>query len=251
MSEPNFRHAVLLDDAKPKPKKHPPGTVVALASETGRYTRFAVCMQALSFNIPAGTAVKWMLGSDISESRNQACDEIEGEWVWFIDDDHAFREDVLLRLLDRDVDIVTPICLRRSNPFLPVPAENDTFLRLSDHRPDELVEVQHAGSSGMLVRKRVLDALEPPYFELGHREGDGNRVSEDVSFCRKAQAAGFKVHVDMSVRLGHITTAIVWPVWSEEHDRWLTGFTVADGAQLYIEPVEIDPEGEPEADDPS
>lgn len=238
--EPDFTdaRAVLLD----KPEPMTAGTVVALAGEAGRYTRFAICMQALSFRLPPGTAVRWTLGSDIAESRNQACEEIEGDWIWFIDDDHAFRDDVLLSLLARNVDIVTPICLRRAQPFLPVPAEHGDFLNLANHGPDDLVEVNHGGSSGMLIRKRVLDAIEPPWFELG-RDENGARVSEDVNFCRRAQAAGFKVHVDLAVRLGHMTTAIIWPVWNEDEQRWLTGFTVADGAQLATEPAKVG--GEP------
>lgn len=221
-------------------KTHPRGTVVALASENGRYTRFSICMQALGFNLPAGSAVKWQVGSDIAESRNQACEEMEGDWIWFIDDDHAFRDDVLMKLLDRDVDIVTPICLRRMQPFLPIPSGMDgNFLDVAAQEPDALVEVLAAGSSGMLIRKRVLDALERPWFALDHR-GE-LPVSEDVNFCMRAREAGFKIHCDLGVRLGHITTAVVWPVYNEDMQAWLTGFTVADGAQLAIEPALIPP----------
>lgn len=234
---PDFeKAAVILKPKTDEPKRHPPGTVVALAGEAARYTRFAVCMQSLAYRVPAGSAISWVLGSDIPESRNQACADLGGEWVWFIDDDHSFRDDILLGLLDREVDIVAPICLRRNQPFLPVACVNGDFMRLDDHAPEALVEVEHTGSSGMLIRRNVIDALSEPWFELGEREGNGNRVSEDVWFCRKAREAGFKIHVDMRQRLAHLTTAAVWPVYSEEHERWLTGFTVADGAQLAIDP---------------
>ncbi len=208
-----------------------PGTVVVLSGETGRYTQFAICAQSLSHHLPPGSTVKWLLGSDIAEARNQACEQIHGDWVWFIDDDHAFEPDILLRLLTRDVDIVTPLCLRRTQPFLAIPCVDDGFMDLTRYGPDDLVEVDHAGSSGMLIRKCVIGAVEAPWFELG------NGISEDVNFCRKARQAGYTIHVDLAVRLGHITTAVVWPVWSEEEQRWLTGFTVADGAQLAIEPA--------------
>ncbi len=232
-----------LDDLEKQAKllKQPqnqPGTVVALAGETGRYTQFAICMQSLAFRVPHGSSIRWVMGNDIAESRNQACAEIDGDWIWFIDDDHAFQEDILVKLLSHGVDIVTPLCLRRNQPFLPVPCVDDDFMDLNLYGESELVEVQHAGSSGMLIRRRVLDALEPPWFELAH-EPDGRPVSEDVNFCRRAVEAGFKIHVDTGVRLGHITTAVVWPTWSEEEGRWLTGFTVADGAQLAIEAAEV------------
>lgn len=210
------------------------GTVAVTADEAGRYTRFAVSMQRLQ--MPAGTGTMWQIGNDIAGNRNAAVESFEGEWVWFIDDDHAFHPDILMRLLARNVDIVTPLCLRRTSPFLPVPCVDDDFMDVTRYRGDELVEVQHAGSSGMLIRRRVLAAVEPPWFELG------NGVSEDVNFCRKAKAAGFDVHVDVGAKLGHITTAVVWPVWEAQEERWYTGFTIADGAKLAIDPaVEGDP----------
>lgn len=239
----NPKQAVLL---KPVDLAPTAGTVVALAGEAGRYTRFSVCMQSLSFHVPPQTAFRWMLGADIAESRNQACGELHGDWIWFIDDDHAFQHDIVLQLLARNVDIVQPVCLRRNQPFLPVAAVDGDYMDIRKYGPDELVEVEHAGSSGMLIRRRVLERLEQPWFELGHREGDGNRVSEDVNFCRKAKEAGFKIHVDMAVRLGHIAPVTIWPAWEDEGagpdgegGRWLTGFSISDGAELYIPPAEI------------
>lgn len=91
------------------------------------------------------------------------------------------------------------------------------------------MEVEHTGSSGMLIRRRVLDALEPPWFELG------NGISEDVAFCRKARAAGFSVHVDLGGWLTHLTVAAIRAFWHEEERRWMTGFDIADGTKLSIE----------------
>jgi len=224
--------ALLLKQAKPAGA----GMVAVTADEAGRFTRFAICMQGLSTQLPAGSRTVWQVGNDIAGNRNAACEALlaeddGGEWIWFVDDDHAFREDIIAKLLARDVDVVTPLCLRRVQPFLPVPCVEEDFMDVTRYEPDALVEVQHAGSSGMLIRRRVLEQVEPPWFELA------NGVSEDVAFCVKAKAAGFKIHVDMGVRLGHMTTAVIWPVWNEDEERWLTGFTIADGAQLAIDPA--------------
>lgn len=231
-----------IPDLAPLPKIHKPGIVAITADEAGRYTRFAISMQGLA--IPHDSRSLWQVGNDISGNRNSACEQLlrddAGSWIWFIDDDHAFEPAILLRLLERDVDIVTPLCLRRVQPFLPVPCVDDDFMDITRYRPDELVEVQHAGSSGMLIRREVLEAIEPPWFELGY-DDDGRRVSEDVTFCRKATAAGFAIHVDIAVLLGHITTAVVWPRFDEDEGRWLTQFEVADGAKLWINPAVPEP----------
>lgn len=209
----------------------PPGTVAVTADEAGRYTRFAISMQGLW--MPAGTKTVWQIGNDIAGNRNAACEQMDGDWIWFVDDDHAFPGDILLGLLERNVDIVAPLCLRRVQPFLPVACGLDgDFLDLNLCGEDELVEVEHTGSSGMLVRRRVLEEVaKPPGRRVWFQLGDG--VSEDVVFCRKARAAGFRVHVDTGRRLGHVTTAVVWPAFGE--GRWRTGLSVADGAELVIE----------------
>lgn len=207
------------------------GTVAVTADEAGRFTRFAISMQGLQ--MPGGSKTTWTVGNDIAGNRNRAVEGMDGDWIWFIDDDHSFPPSILLRLLARDVDIVAPICLRRVQPFLPVACVDDLCLDVTRYGKDELVEVQHTGSSGMLIRRAVLEEIEAPWFELG------NGVSEDVDFCRKARAAGFSIHVDMAVRLGHITTAIVLPAWSPDEERWLTGFEVADGAALAVDPAPV------------
>lgn len=202
------------------------GTVAVSADEAGRYTQFAMAMQGL--RLPAGTKTIWQMGNDIAGNRNRACADMLGGWLWFIDDDHAFPSNIVARLLAHDVDIVAPVVLRRQQPFLTVACKNDEILDLRDHEADGLVEVEATGSAGMLIRRNVLETLGSPWFELG------NGVSEDVAFCQKARAAGFKIHVDLGVRMGHITTCAVWPVHDSEHG-WVTGFTIADGFQLAAE----------------
>jgi hypothetical protein len=217
------KDAVLLK----QPEQAGPGTVAVATDEAGRYTRFAIAMQGLL--CPIGSRTLWQVGNDIAGNRNGACAQADGDWVWFIDDDHTFAPDILLRLLARDVDIVAPLCLRRVQPFHPVACDLDgRHLDVTRYAHGELVEVEHTGSSGMLIRRRVLEQVEAPWFELG------NGVSEDVAFCRKAREAGFLVHVDMGVPLGHITTAVVWPTNTD--GAWYTGFDIADGASLLVDP---------------
>lgn len=213
-----------------------PGTVAVLCGDAGRYTAFWGAMLGAAFQLPQGCAVKIYTGSDVPALRNEAVadyladGQAGGNWLWFIDDDHCFPPDICHRLAARAVDIVQPVCLRRTSPFLAVATGLDgDFLRLTDHGPKDLVEVMQAGSSGMMIRRKVLEAVEAPWFELG------NGISEDVRFCQKAAAAGFQIHVDMAVRIGHMTVVTIWPTYPEQDDRWMTGFTVSDGAELRIE----------------
>lgn len=203
------------------------GTVAVSADEAGRYTQFAMAMTGLA--LPPGTKTIWQIGNDIAGNRNRAVEQIEGDWLWFIDDDHAFAGSIVARLLEHSVDIVAPLVLRRQQPFAPVACVDDDFLDLSRCPQSGLLEVQHTGSAGMLIRREVFDAIEPPWFELG------NGVSEDVTFCQKAREAGFDIYVDLSIPMGHITTCAVWPTWNADLGRWLTGYTLGDGFKLATE----------------
>lgn len=231
------------------PEESQPGLVVVTADESARYSRFALCLQGLQ--VPQGSNTAWMIGNDIPESRNAAVANMLTDptykWVWFIDDDHAFEPFILLKLLSTRKQIVGPLVLRRQQPFYSTAtALDDNFLRFDENLPtSDLVEVMATGSSGLLIRREALEAIGTErWFELAY-DDDGRRISEDINFCRRARMFDYPIYVHTAIRLGHITTAVVWPARDEDH--WVTTFEVADGALLKI--LVTDPP-EQEADSP-
>jgi hypothetical protein len=76
----------------------------------------------------------------------------------------------------------------------------------------------------MLIRRRVLDALERPIFRTS-----GHYQNEDLNLCAKIREAGFKIHCDVDARLGHIGLMNVVPMWAG--DGW--GVALETGGQ-YI-----------------
>lgn len=209
------------------------GLIGIPANDAARYTFFAASLTALHH--PPNTAVRWSFGSDRIRGRNNLVrDALDqgAEWLWFLDDDHAFRPDLLHRLLAHEKPIVTPVYLQRMMPFAPVvyaDREGDNYIPvfLPDHAPedDPLIEVCAAGTGGMLIRTEVFRGLEEPWFEHG-------RASEDLIFCEKARAAGFPIYCDLSAHLGHITSSVIWPVVQE--GEWAVGFAVADSVTLSV-----------------
>jgi GT2 family glycosyltransferase len=158
------------------------------------------------------------MGVDIPGNYNNMLMEVrkkDYEWVWILGDDHVFKDDLLMNLLDRDVDIVVPLCAMRHKPFNPVirklpkdysRSEDWNFLQ----GKSGLVELteQNVGNGGMLIRRKVISMMKYPWFENG-KIGIGTGC--DLYFCEKAREAGFKIHLDLDNVLGHITQAIVWP----------------------------------------
>lgn len=210
------------------------GLVGVIANDSARYSLFTACV--LKLDKPAGAQVEMLIGGDWCRARNDlAAMTIDGghDWLWFMDDDHAFPPSLLNRLLTHDRPLVVPVCLTRVAPFVPVtyterdPDAEFQYLPLPlDTLPtDGLVELQAGGCAGMLIRREVLEAIEPPWFEYGDR-------SEDIVFCEKAKAAGFEIFADLGARLGHITTAVVWPHADDE--TWRVGITVGRDMNLFV-----------------
>ena len=212
------------------------GLVGVIANDSARYSLFSSCIDQL--HLPDGWRKEWVIGGDWCDARNQLCQMVLDEGyshLWFMDDDHAFPPEILGRLVAHDKPIVTPVCLTRVYPFNPVQyvaGENGGRtlpLPLSRQATDGLVEIEAGGCAGMLIAREVIQATGPGWFEYSDQ-------SEDVLFCRKAKAAGFKLYTDLSVRLGHITTAVVWPAVSD--GEWRTGLNIGRDLALTVDTFE-------------
>jgi hypothetical protein len=216
------------------------GTVGIIANDVGRWSLFYVSLTQLKH--PPNTRIDWGLSNDLAGARNMLVERSlqEGsEWLMFMDDDALFPEDQLMRLLAHEKDVTCSLYLQRQQPFSPIAysgVEDGLYmpLHLPDYPSEGLIEIHAAGASGMLIRSEVFRAIEYPWFEHG-RVGDLWNASEDLIFCEKAHEAGFDIYLDLEARLGHMSPSAVWPSWVDE--EWAVGFSVADGAHLYV-PIE-------------
>lgn len=191
-------------------KVHPPGTIAVPAGEFLRFGGFVHSLACV--RVPPGTAIQMMQSVSIPENLNHIIRSMTGEWLWCQADDHIFAQETLWKLLDRQVDVVVPLMIRRSPPFSPVIYKDmteDGYMPFSyEELPESgMLEVFAAGSGGMLIRKHVLDDLRDPWFEFEA----GERLNEDFVFCRKLRDAGYTIWCDTETMMGHRGTYTVWP----------------------------------------
>ena len=214
------------------------GLIGIIASDTARFSEFGSCLSRLQ--APEGWAIEWIIGSNWRDARNNLVEltlEHDYSHLWFMDDDHSFGDDILLRLLAHDVALVNPICLARTWPFIPCVypkklAEGEHVylpLDFEGAEPEGLIEIAAGGCAGMLIRRDVLQAVSA----LPGRPFEYGDLSEDITFCEKAKACGFTLYADLGVTLGHITTAVIQPSYDPEND-WTTGFTVGKDMRLVV-----------------
>ena len=154
------------------------------------------------------------------------------EWLWMVDSDMTFPDDIVDRLLasadHNSRPIMAGLCFgvrplkidgeERFNETMGTPLElfptlyrlgPDGMHHLMSYPRDEVLQVSSTGAACLLVHRDVLadeawrvDGHPLPWF----RESvlHGRICSEDHFFCLKAGSFGYPVHVDTSARTGHV-----------------------------------------------
>jgi hypothetical protein len=145
--------------------------------------------------------------------------------ILFLDADMVWPSDVLMRMLrHHDQGIVCGLYHLKGNNYAPVAMRDgqvqESGLTVYAHDLDyrltgpELREQEVVGMGCTLVPLDVFKAIGPrPWFAYEMDDQGWPAVSEDVPFCRKARAAGFKVLLDPTVKCGHVTTNTVTEQW--------------------------------------
>lgn len=198
------------------------GVIGIATADIGRYRAFDQCLYKTE--MPEGTRIDWQEGNHISGNFNAMCrTALEGDygWLWILDDDHVWHPSLLRALLERDVDIVFPLCVGRSSPWYPVVYEdksnnyeNVSFDWLNGK--SGLVEVTDKvlGNGFMLIKRNVLEVMGDPWFEDGKTSPGAGGC--DLYFCQKALDLGIKLHVDLENITGHLTYNAMWPERGED-----------------------------------
>ena len=128
--------------------------------------------------------------------------------ILWLDDDHVFPADTLIRLLAHDKDIVGCMHRQRRPPYRFVGALLDSTV--NPCTTGGLHRAAMLGGGLLLVKRHVYETLESPWYRetsdparAGTDSNDPDNVdgdiSEDVYFCRTAQKAGFELWCDLDL----------------------------------------------------
>ena len=129
--------------------------------------------------------------------------ELDCTHLLFVDSDMKFDKDAVVRLIERNKDIVGADYNRRK-----LPLESTVLLETIGSDLEGLVPAQSVGTGFMLIKLSIFDFLPEPWF-FWESNGDGDLATgEDYWFCRLAREKGFEVWCDLSIKVGHIGEAI-------------------------------------------
>ena len=150
---------------------------------------------------------------DLSHKKRQTY-----EWDYYLsmDCDMAFGPDNVSRLIAADKDIVSmsypgrvpsiqqyAVAGRWNTGGVPGLSNFENWMPIW---ATGMLRVDWVGMGACLIKRRVFEGMDHPYFRhhVVEYADCANEVSEDLSFCIGAAAAGFEVWVDMDNRAAHL-----------------------------------------------
>jgi GT2 family glycosyltransferase len=141
-----------------------------------------------------------------------------------IDSDTVPEIDAIERLISHDLDVVsgmTPIVHFNDqdkdwevfdNCFEKRDTNKDGSFKatLVPKRHTGLHEIFRCGAACLLIKREVFDAIDRPFFRFVLNEDGTKHVrSEDIDFCDRVRAAGFKIYADTDVCCTHTKSVTV------------------------------------------
>lgn len=136
--------------------------------------------------------------------------------VLMMDTDQIYPLDTIEKLINHNLPIVCGKVHRRYPPFDPLLYQKTRNKYKFTDTPDELwkdgqlVEVMATGAACMLLDIEVFRKVKYPWFKiLPPTKKRPFTVGEDVYFWVNVREAGYKIFVDTSIEIGHISSLIV------------------------------------------
>lgn len=191
-------------------------------------------------------------GASISVLRNQVV--VQGsnrvyhknlpfDYYLCVDSDVSFTPEDVQKLIERDVDVISGAYQFRKDGAKAVAGcftgvrgllEDGDFVLWNE---TGLKEVDWTGAGFLLIKKHVLEAMKYPYFRELVTEYDSGGIpcavwcGEDVGFCIAAKDAGFKIFVDMDVKVNHLVSG----AFEANQKPVKKQYTLAEAYELSVE----------------
>lgn len=206
-----------------------------------------------SFAVKGDTSVK---ASTINDAIYKGL-MLGAEWLFLMDVDQIYHTDTIPRLLEtaqkHDAKVVSVLYHTGTHPFCPVAgwkkvvAEGAeiSFVNSAgkdwkkDYAPlgEGVVEVDWAGSGGLLIHKDVIEAVGwAPFADVWEPSCGRRLMGHDVNFCLRAKEKGFKILVDTTVPSEHGKLMYIGTEYAQAfHDsdmRGHLGNVMTTGSQL-------------------
>lgn len=154
----------------------------------------------IATSMKSGIGVEYELRghSLVYDAREQAAKyflESDCDYMLFLDSDMVPPADMLIKLIQHDKPIVSALAFRRVPSYEPCIFKGDMEFYLD--YPKGLIEVTGVGMACTLIKREVFEKVPQPWFTP-------TALGEDLSFCKRATDAGYKIFCDTNMICGHV-----------------------------------------------
>jgi GT2 family glycosyltransferase len=133
------------------------------------------------------------------------------DYIFFIDSDMIFPENILDNLINMDKDIASALYFMKSPPYKPIAKimKDKLFCIIDAIQLNQIIEVDAVGLGCCLIKREVFEKIkeeEKKIFDtMEYKVGDKTQLlSEDTFFCLKAKESGFKIFLNTGLICKHI-----------------------------------------------
>ena len=198
-------------------KNDKPGNLIIIGIATARdlYSgNFLMGFKNMQAPINCTAGPIKVVGKPVDEARNELVDiaiKNGAKYLMMIDDDVLVPNDALIRLFHQlhgqDEMIASGVYYTKTQPSTAIVLDKNNPGGIVNYRQGEVIHADYVGCGCMLIDMSVFDQLEKPYFKFNRCRPDIDpamgAVGEDVWFCDKVAALGYRVVVDTNVQCGH------------------------------------------------
>ena len=185
---------------------------ILIAIPTNKYIEPETYKAIYDLTVPEGYKVEFQFffGYQVDQIRNLIAKWGEHyDYLFSVDSDISFDKDTLVKMLAHDVDIVSGLYIQRipgTHSLEIYEASNNggsrriPFVKVKD---TPFLEIVGCGMGCALIKGKVFREVGYPQYTYHSALDHNNTLSEDVDFCRKARAKGFKIWADTTIRCKH------------------------------------------------
>ena len=161
--------------------------------------------------------VKFKSGTLVYVARDCLAEEaVLGEYthtLW-LDADMIFDEDILDDLQFCGEPFVCGVYHSRRPPHCKCTFTSlDPVVRVEEY-PTRAFEIAGCGMAGVLIETKIISAVRKKFGSCFCPEPN---LGEDLAFCKRVAACGYKMYCEPSARMGHIGHIAIYP---EDEERW-------------------------------
>lgn len=141
--------------------------------------------------------------------------------IFFLDSDVVIPPFGLVRMLRRDVDIITGVYTMKVPPYVPLIIKRpknkegkrkyNYYTLLTNELLNKVIPIDATGAGCLLIKKEVLVKMGPPWFQVTPQEFGLSAIGEDLFFFDKAIDMGYEVLMDTSIQCDHIAGGVSYP----------------------------------------